>query len=134
MRFRGPRFAARFFLIFLEEKNSEEVGSPLAISLTRSRLPGRRFRAQLFIRIPPASQYFGSLLPNFFGGKKFGRGRIRTHEPFRVSCFQDRRNRPLCHSSKNEKASLLRMMKNLQGNCARKRTSFSVKNRMSEMS
>ena len=32
----------------------------------------------------------------------FGRGRIRTHEPLRASCFQDRRNRPLCHSSRYE--------------------------------
>ena len=31
-----------------------------------------------------------------------GRGRIRTHEPLRASCFQDRRNRPLCHSSKGK--------------------------------
>lgn len=59
----------------------------------------RRFRAKLEIRILPASQYFGSLLP-LFAEQKFGRGRIRTHEPLRVSCFQDRRNRPLCHSSK----------------------------------
>ncbi len=31
---------------------------------------------------------------------KFGRGGIRTPGPFRAFCFQDRCNRPLCHSSK----------------------------------
>ena len=35
------------------------------------------------------------------GGRVIGRGGggIRTHGPLRVSGFQDRRNRPLCHPS-----------------------------------
>ena len=34
-----------------------------------------------------------------------GGGGIRTHEPLRVSGFQDRRDRPLCHPSSTVRAS-----------------------------
>ena len=33
-----------------------------------------------------------------------GGGEIRTHETFRPSGFQDRRNQPLCHPSKNTRS------------------------------
>ena len=34
-----------------------------------------------------------------FGNQLSGGGEIRTHEAFRPSGFQDRRNQPLCHPS-----------------------------------
>lgn len=52
--------------------------------------------------------YFISVT-EYYGKKKrvfwtrwymIGRGRIRTHGPLQDFCFQDRRNRPLCHPSK----------------------------------
>ena len=40
-----------------------------------------------------------------------GRGRIRTHGPLQDFCFQDRRNRPLCHSSLRPSEKILLEMK-----------------------
>lgn len=48
------------------------------------------------------------------GTKEIGRGRIRTHGTLRYFCFQDRRNRPLCHSSKNHASKFTMLQQNLQ--------------------
>src|SRR5256885_4920021 len=49
------------------------------------------------IRRPPRSTLFPYTTLFRSRSEPGGGGGIRTHEPFRVSGFQDRRIRPLCH-------------------------------------
>src|SRR5690348_5461457 len=63
---------------------SEEVGFPFGPVRAQARS----------LRIHTARQTIVSL-----SSSKIGRGRIRTHGRLRDNCFQDSRNRPLCHFS-----------------------------------